>query len=396
MAELETQQPTIDRAARGVPCILQVGAGMDQGGVEQGTLEMARHIVGERWRSLVASGGGRLVDPLLRTGAEHLELPLTSRDPFHIVQNALKLQKIILENGVSLVHARSRAPAWSALLACRLTNTPFITTFHGTYGTRGFGKKLYNSSMLRGQRIIAISDFIKQHILATYTVPEDKIRVVPRGFDPARFAPERITAKQMEDLWELWDVPSLTPVILMPGRLTRWKGQEVFLRALAKIEALSWKAVIVGGEGRKDAYLQRLRFLVQELGIERRVVFAGSMDDMGPVYAASDVVVSASIEPEAFGRIAVEAQAMGRPVIATAHGGSLETIKSGETGWLVRPNDPDKLALAMADAITDMPRLKRMGEAGKTWTRQSYTLTRMCMGEFEVYRDVLGLEPTLV
>ena len=372
-------------------CVLQVTAALGgEGGVERGTLEMANYIASRGWRSMVASAGGILVDDVLRGGSEHFELPLEGKSPSVITTNAFRLKKIIQDNNVSLVHARSRAPAWSAYMACRMTGTPFITTFHGTYGLQNSLKKHYNSVMVKGQKVIAISNFIADHIQANYGVPAHHIRVAHRGFDPRVFNPENVTDQQLEELWERWQVPAHTPVIVLPGRLTRWKGHEAFIRALGTMKGLSWRAVIVGGFDRKHSFYWQMQELTKQLGIDSRVIFHGNSDNMPAIYSAADIVVSASIEPEAFGRVAVEAQSMARPIIATAHGGALETVLNGKTGWLVKPCDVSKMALALTDAVTtDLKKLRKMGAAGREWVECTFTTDKMCAAEFSAYQDVL-------
>jgi glycosyltransferase involved in cell wall biosynthesis len=373
-------------------CVLQVTAALGgEGGVERGTLEMADHIAASGWRSVVASAGGVLVDGLLRGGSEHVTLPLDGKSPAGIMANAFRLKKIIQSGGVSIVHARSRAPAWSAYLACKMTGTPFVTTFHGTYGLQNGLKKNYNSVMVRGSKVIAISTFIADHIKANYGVPEGHIRIAHRGFDPRVFDPAKVPDTAIEALWERWQIPATTPVIVLPGRLTRWKGHEAFIRALGTMKGLPWRAIIVGGFEKKQSFYWQMQELARKLGIEERVIFHGTSSDMPAIYSAADVVVSASIEPEAFGRVAVEAQAMGRPIIATAHGGSLETVKHGETGWLVKPADVSAMALALTDAVTtDLKKLRKMGQAGREWVTAHFTTQTMCAAELAVYREVLG------
>ena len=373
------------------PTILQVGAGLGQGGVERGIVEMAEYLVNHGWRSLVASADGPLVETLLRVGGEHFDLPLTRRDPISIFRNAGRLARIIRANNVSLVHARSRAPAWAAWWACKLTGTPFVTTFHGTYGLQNVFKRAYNSVMVRGRLVIAISGFIKDHICRNYGVDPARIRIAYRGYDPRRFDPTKVESTTLDRLWEEWEIPTLTPVICMPGRLTRWKGHEVFIAALKEMKHLPWKAVIVGGYDTKAGYFTQLWSQVDAADLSRRVLFLGGRDDMADIYAASDVVVCPATEPEAFGRVVVEAQAMGTPVIASNIGGPAETVKSGQTGWLVRPNDPHRLALAMTDAITDSDRLSRMGKAASSWVKETFTTDRMCASELSVYKEILGL-----
>jgi len=370
--------------------ILQVTAGLNEGGVERGTLEMAAYTVARGVESHVASSGGKLVSQLEAGGARHHQLPLARRDPLAILQSSRGLARIIREQGIDLVHARSRAPAWAALLASRWTGTHFLTTFHGTHRIQNHLKWYYNSVMVRGERVIAISDFIRQHIIEHYRVDPGRIDVAPRGFDPAIFDPDSISAAQRAGFRETLGIAAEVPVVALPGRLTRWKGQEPFLRALGALRDLSWQALIIGGAGKKGAYAAELQQLAASLGIGARVHFLGSRSDIASCYAASDLVVSASTEPEAFGRVAVEGQAMARPVIASAHGGSIETVKDGETGWLYDPRSPDALARVLRVALADAALRERVGKAGRSWVLGRFTVERMCAAEWAAYEKVLA------
>lgn len=370
--------------------ILQVTAALEQGGVERGTVEMAAFIVSQGAVSFVASQGGRLVVELERQGSYHFKLPLARRNPFTVLSSALRLKKIILCEDITLVHARSRAPAWAAYIACRLTGVPFVTTFHGTHRIQNRIKKFYNSIMTRGQRIIAISQFIKTHILSNYGIDEKLIDVAPRGFDPDRIDPNKVTAEQLGQLKKQWGLLDDTPVIALPGRLTRWKGQTLFLAALALIKELNWQALIIGGAGHKQNYLDELKDLTCASGLSSRVIFVGDQSDIVPFYALADVVVSASIEPEAFGRVAVEAQAMGKPIIASAHGGALETVRDGETGWLFINNDAADLAAKLRLALAKETDLVRIGSAARNFVKNEYTVEKMCTAEWNCYQRVLA------
>ena len=372
--------------------ILQVTPALGQGGVERGTVEMAAYTVKQGATSLVASQGGQMVQDLISTGARHIILPLERRDPFTIFANAIKLKTIILQEKVSLVHARSRAPAWAALLACRLTGTPFLTTFHGTHRIQNRLKKLYNSSMVRGDRTIAISEFIKRHIITNYQLPEDRIDTAPRGCNPEFFSPTAISQEVLNELRHSLGISSGEVVISLPGRLTRWKGQGLFLQALQKVADLPWKAVLIGGPEKKIAYLEELRAQAVELGIAERVVFVGDQSNIVPYYAISDIIVSASTEPEAFGRVAIEAQAMAKPVIASAHGGSLETVRDGATGWLFESGNVDALAGKLRQCLSSDAERKEMGNRGRQWVKEHFTVEQMCQAEWETYLKVMNVD----
>jgi len=372
--------------------ILQVVAGLHEGGVERGTLEMSEYILGTGAESYVASSGGRLVSDLEEKGARHFLLSLDRRTPWSIAKNAFALAAIIRRYHIDLVHARSRAPAWATLLACKATNVPFLTTFHGTHKIQNGFKRFYNSSMVRGERVVAISQFIRDHLIENYSVPADKIDVAPRGFSPTEFNLNAISLQQVAQLRSSLGIGETDLAVSLPGRLTPWKGQVEFLASLARLADLpGWKALLIGGAGKKLAYEQKLRNLCKEYGLEDRVIFVGSQKNMVLYYAASDLVVSASIEPEAFGRVAVEAQAMAKPVIATAHGGSLETVVDGETGWLVPPADCEAMAAVLREVISGKYRLDKIGLRGRSWVVENFTTDKSCRAEWGAYRKVLDI-----
>lgn len=369
--------------------ILQVTAALEQGGVERGTVEMARFIVSQGAGSFVASQGGRLVGDLVEQGSIHVELPLAKRNPLTIIYSALRLCSYIKKYDISLVHAHSRAPAWAVFFACKITKVPLVTTFHGTHRLQNRFKKLYNSVMTRGQRVIAISQFIRQHIIDNYGIDEALIDVAPRGFDPERINPERVSRSEVVELRKALKLEENVPVMLLPGRLTRLKGQLLFLEALSGLRDIPWQALIVGGAGRKKAYLDELKQMARTLGIKDRIVFAGNQADIAPYYVLADLVISASTEPEAFGRVAVEGQAMAKPVVASAHGGSLETVRDGETGWLFRNRDSGDLADKLRFALGGSVNLEEVGSRGRLWVEENYTINKMCQAEWGVYSKVL-------
>jgi len=371
--------------------ILQVTAALEQGGVERGTAEMAAFIVSQGAQSFVASQGGRLVEELEKNGSKHYFLPLARRNPVTILYSAFQLHKLIRNEEIDLVHARSRAPAWAAFFACKLTGVKMVTTFHGTHRIQNRIKKLYNSVMVRGERVIAISGFIKKHIIENYAVKEERIDIAPRGFDPVVFNPDLISNEARHKLKQSLHLTTVgEKVISLPGRLTRWKGQPLFLEALSRVKDLSWQALLIGGAGKKSAYDNELKALVKKMGIEARVKFLGDQRDIVPYYAISDLVVSVSTEPEAFGRVAVEAQAMAKPIIASAHGGSLETVKDGETGWLFANGDVVDLASKLRYALSEKVDLAEIGALGRQWVAETYTIDKMCQSEWNAYMKVLA------
>ncbi len=374
-----------------VPTILQVLPALETGGVERSAVQIAGAVVRAGWRSLVASAGGAMVRELERSGARHIQLPLDTKNPFAIRRNIERLVRVIEAEQVDLVHARSRAPAWSAWSAAKRTRIPFVTTFHGTYSAGNAFKRLYNAVMVWGDPTIATSEFIARHIMQTYKVPVDRLRLVPNGIDLEKFSPERVQPHRMLQLAKDWRLPDGVPVILLPGRLTRWKGQTVLIEALTLLKRTDIICVLAGSDQGRSDYRQELERLVTGQGLQGHVRIVGDCTDMPAAYMLADVVVSASTEPEAFGRVAVEAQAMGRPIIATDHGGSRETVLPGETGWLVKPGDPVSLATALADAI-DLPTEARLriAEVAIEHVRANYDQQAMCDAGVAVYQEVLS------
>ncbi|MSP48280.1 MAG: glycosyltransferase [Alphaproteobacteria bacterium] len=372
------------------PTILQVLPALETGGVERGAVQIAGATVRAGWRSVVASAGGSLVRELDRSGARHVQLPLDTKNPFAIRANIDRLSRIIQAEGVDLVHARSRAPAWSAWSAAGRAGIPFVTTFHGTYGAGNAFKRLYNAVMAKGDPTIATSEFIAHHIVENYKVPPERLRLIPRGVDLERFSPERVQPHRMLQLVKDWRLPDGVPVVLLPGRLTRWKGQTVLIEAMTLLKRTDIVCVLAGSDQGRTHYSHEIERLVSGQGLSGRVRIVGDCQDMPAAYMLADVVVSASTEPEAFGRVAVEAQAMGRPIIATDHGGSRETIIPGMTGWLVKPGDVGALATALTDAVdlTTEARL-RLAEAAIGHVRAHFDQKAMCEATLEVYREVL-------
>ncbi len=363
------------------------------GGVERGTVEVAGAIVDAGGRAIVASAGGPMAHDLKRVGAEHVIFSLASKSPTVIWANAKKLAKFIRDEKVDLVHARSRAPAWSAWIAAKRTGTPFVTTFHGTYGATNWLKRWYNSIMTRGDRVIAISAFIAGHVRQFYGVQSQKIRTIHRGVDLTRFDPENVSAERMIKLANDWRLTEGLPVVMLPGRLTRWKGQSVFLKAIAKLGRQDIRCLLVGSDQGRTSYRQELETLIEKYDLSGVIRIIEHCADMPAAYMLSDVVVSASTDPEAFGRVVIEAQALGRPIIATDHGGAKETVLVGKTGWLTKPGDDDDLAEALKKVLklTTEERKALSGVAIKN-VRENFSRQAMCDKTLEVYDEVLNLK----
>ncbi len=390
-ADAETQSshsaPEPDAKA---PAVMQVLPRLETGGVERGTVDITTALTAAGRRAIVVSAGGPMVREIERAGGVHITLPVDSKNPLTMRKNVAALTEVIADNNVGLVHARSRAPAWSARPAAERANVPFITTFHGTYNFSNPAKKAYNAIMAKGERVIAISEFIGRHVAEQYDVPEDRIRVIPRGIDLDAFNPEAVSAERMIQLAQAWRLPDDAPVVMLPGRLTRWKGQSVLIEAARRLARPDVRVLLVGDDQGRTGYREELESQIGRIGAEGIIHLTGPCRDMAAAYMLADVVVSASTDPEAFGRVAAEAHAMGRPVIASDHGGARETVIAGETGWLVSPGDADALAQTLRTALT------MTGEERETVARRAiahirdnYTKPQMCAATLAVYDELI-------
>ena len=371
------------------PVVLQVLPALATGGAERGCIDVAVALAAAGGKPLVASSGGAMTRELDRAGVDHIKLPLATKTPWGLYRNVGRLARIIETYGVDVVHARSRAPAWSAWLAAQRTGARFMTTFHAPYNFDGQLKHRYNSVMARGERIIAISDFIRAHILANYPVAPETIRLIHRGIDPAIFAPERVTQPRLIQLAQQWRLPDDRPIILLPGRLTRWKGQLDLIDALAILGRRDVCCLMVGGDQGRTGYRAELERRIVAADLGGVVHLVDHCSDMAAAYALATVVVSASREPEAFGRVIVEAQAMGRPVIVTDIGAVMETVIPDQTAMVVPPANPEALAGALSRALA-LTNEERATQAQRAMAHVSanFNKHRMCRETLEVYREL--------
>jgi glycosyltransferase involved in cell wall biosynthesis len=384
------------------PTILQIIPELDTGGAELSTIEIAGAIEEAGGRAIVLTEGGRLVQRLRDTGAEVRFFPAAAKNPVQLAWNAHRIARAIRRDHIDLIHARSRAPAWSALFAARRTRVPFVTTYHGAYAERSALKRLYNSVMARGEAVIANSHYTADLIRMRYGTPTSRLHVIYRGvdertFDPAGVAPARIVALRTQ-----WGIGTHERVVLQAARLTGWKGQRVLIEAARLLSAQDRleDAVIIlaGGAQGRDGYWAELEQAIDAAGLGGRVRLVGHVDDMAAAFCTAHVAVIASTEPEAFGRTATEAQAMGTPVIATDIGAPPETVKSapraGEpaaTGWLVPPSDPDAIAEGIAAALALTPEERaRMGERARAHVLGAFSLQAMKRETLKIYDALLG------
>jgi glycosyltransferase involved in cell wall biosynthesis len=394
-----TEQMRVKQVANGPagPVILQVLPALGEGGAERGAIDLARYLIREGWRALVASAGGDGEAKLAAAGAVSIKLPLDSKNPFTIRANVHRLQRVIRERGVQLVHARSRAPAWSAYYAARRCGVPFVTTCHGVYeGSERIFKKRYNGIMARGERVIAISEFVAEYLRERYHVPPERLRVIARGVDTEEFDPAAISEERRQALVERWHLQPGTKVLMLPGRVVRRKGHTLLLRAIERLRRCDFVCLLVGEFEPSSSYPGEVEGLIGATGLRDLVRLVGSCEDMPAALMLADVVVAPSTHsPEPFGRVMVEAQAMGKPVIATDVGGLGETLMPAATGWLVPPGDVDELtrALQLALAMPDDARA-RLAARARRFVMRRFTLEQMGKRTLAVYREILdGAEP---
>ncbi|OYV37677.1 MAG: glycosyl transferase [Rhodospirillales bacterium 20-64-7] len=373
--------------------ILQVLPKLDTGGAERVVIEICEAIHRTGHHALIACETGALAQAALRAGAEIVPLPLDTKSPFAIRRNAKRLERLIRARGIALVHAHSRAPAWSALWASRATKTPFVTTYHGAYNENSAIKRRYNSVMAEGDRVIAVSHFIAELIAQRTRIPAERIRVIHGGVDPQRFDPSGIMGDRIARMARDWRVELGDEILLLPGRLTGWKGQRLLLDAMRRMEHQGAIAVFAGGAQGREAYVQELVQHAGRLGIAERLRIVGHVEDMPAAMMLADVVVNASTDPEAFGRTIIEAQAMGRITVAAAHGGARETILPGETGLLFTPRDAQALAASLDTALgMDAPTRIAFGQRARAHIVAHYSVAAMQQAVLDVYAELLVAE----
>ncbi|MGC2410919.1 MAG: glycosyltransferase family 4 protein [Methyloceanibacter sp.] len=388
--------------------ILQVVPRLDAGGSELATVEIAQALVRAGATALVATEGGRMAPEIAAAGGEIVALPVASKNPLTMLANARRLTRLIRERGVDLVHARSRAPAWSALLAARRTGRPFVTTYHGAYGDEGPLKAAYNGVMARGDRVIANSRYTAQMIAERDAQARERIRIIYRGVDGQAFDPKALKPEAVERLRSSWGVPPHTKIVLHAARLTSLKGQRNLIAAAARLEregALDGAVIIFAGDAPgREAYRQELMGLIGSHGLGDRVRLVGHCGGMPAAFLAAHVAVTTSTVPETFGRTSVEAQAMGCPVIVPDLGALPETIvaagqrragqsHAGFTGWLIPPRDVEALADRIRQALELKPSERaEIGARARAHVAASFTLKRMQEMTLAVYDELLGTD----
>ncbi|WP_454760988.1 glycosyltransferase family 4 protein [Caulobacter segnis] len=376
--------------------LLQVTPELETGGAEQTTIDVAHAVVAQGGKALVATKGGRMAARLEADGGRLAQMPAQSKNPLVMLGNAARLIDLIRREKVSLVHARSRAPAFSALWAAHATKVPFVATYHGVYNAKSDLKRWYNAVMTKGDLVIANSEYTRQHVIREHGIAPEKVVAIPRGVDLSRFEPGIVPATRIEALRKAWGVaPDERRLkVLLAGRLTRWKGQGLMIEAMKILKGRGENRILLllaGDDQGRKSYRAELEAAIAAAGLEDAVKLVGHCDDMPAAYLLCDLAIAPSLEPEAFGRTAVEPQVMGRPVLASDHGATRETVSPAETGWLVPPGD----ASAWADALLHACEVgaagrQTMGLAARTRARRLYSVDAMCEATLKVYAHILG------
>jgi glycosyltransferase involved in cell wall biosynthesis len=378
--------------------VLQVIPKLGYGGAETGCYDLAHYLPENNCISFIATSGGELLKYVDKTKVKIFRLPVQSKNPILILINSILLVFIILFFNISIVHARSRAPAWSCWLATKITRRKFVTTFHGTYNFDNRIKKFYNSIMVRADLLIAGSNFIFSHINQNYSKYlnfKKKFLVIFRGINTDYFDPSTTIESEEDKLFEKWKIKRGKKIILMPGRLTSWKGQEMFIEALNKVNTElgheAFYAIILGSDQGRDIFKKKIFRLVEQYRLTNQVRFIDHCKNMPLAYKISDLVVSASIKPEAFGRVSVEAQAMEKPIIASNIGGSNETIINEKTGFLFEAGDSLSLSKKIVEILQlDETTLKSMGNEGRKNVIKKFNIEKMCFSTYSEYKKLLN------
>ena len=379
--------------------VLQVIPRLGYGGSETGCYDLAHYLVENDCSSYIVTSGGELLRYINKKKVKVIRLPVHSKNPILMFFNSLILIFIILFFNISIVHARSRAPAWSCLLATKVTRMKFVTTFHGTYNFNGFMKKFYNSVMLRSDLIIAGSNFIFSHINENYSEYlinlKKKFLVIFRGINTDYFNSNAIKQLEENKLISFWNIDKNKKLILLPGRLTSWKGQEMFIEAInlvnKEIDPETFNVVILGSDQGRKIYKQKLLRLVEQHRLANQVKFIDNCKSMPVAYKISDLIVSSSIEPEAFGRVAVEAQSMEKPIIASNIGGSKETVINDKTGFLFEAGKPASLSKKIIEVLQlDETTLKFIGNEGRKNVIKKFNIEKMCFSTYSEYKKIIN------
>ncbi len=379
--------------------VLQVIPRLGYGGAETGCYDLAHFLAEKDCKSYIVTSGGPLLKFIRKDKVKVIRLPVQSKNPILILLNFIALSLIILFLKINIVHARSRAPAWSCFFACIITGRKFITTFHGTYNFSNSIKKFYNSIMVRSHVVIAGSNFIFDHINKNYKnllKSGKRVLVIFRGINTEYFSNSSVSNEQINKLSNNLSLNTNSFKILLPGRITRWKGQEMFIRSLyllkTKYKKDNFQGIIIGNHQGRKVYFKKLISMTEKYDLKKNIYFVSALRDMPSIYYLTDVVVSASIKPEAFGRVAVEAQAMQKIILASNFGGSKETIIDGKTGFLFKNGSSESLAKHLNNVMEmDKDKLQSIGNEGRKNVLLKFDVEKMCQSTFTEYKKLLNI-----
>ena len=374
------------------PVIVQILPALNRGGVERGTVEVADAIVKNGWKSVVISNGGLLTSQLKRVGATVYEVPVHRKNPFLWGSARRQIKRILQQEGADIVHVRSRAPAWIALPAANSLGIATVSTVHSKFAPANIFKKIYNGKMLKADRVIAISHFVENEILSHYgkSGVAEKLSVIHRGVDLGMFDPKAVNQQRIIAEADRLGLPDDKSIIMLPARATSWKGHEILIQALAQLSDKDAILMLLGIEDGPPAYAEKLRTIAVRYGLGGRVRIGAGSRDMPAALMLADVVAMPSIKPEPFGRVAIEALAMGRPVVAFRHGGAVESIDEGRTGWLADPLSVDSLAEALQTALSLTPRKRRaLAKDARQQMTDQFSKDMMCERTLAVYKSLL-------
>jgi len=373
--------------------VIQMLPDLNEGGVEQGTLEIGNALSRAGHRSIVISRGGRLVERLEKEGSRHIAMPYIGEKTPRCLLHLWPLRRLMLDSTINILHLRSRLPAWVGYLAWKSlpmqTRPRLVTTCHGFYSTNA-----YSAIMAKGEKVIAVSRVIAEHIHEVYRVPSKRIKIIYRGVDPEDYHPGRISPHRIARLKSKWRIGNLeSPILLIPARVTRLKGHDLLVRALSRLPHRDWTLICAGDFNPETAFFKQIRQFYTEKGLASQVHFVGHCDDMPAAMRLADIIVSASTRPESFGRTIVEAQALERAVVAPAHGGSLETVDNLRTGWLFKPNDVESLQHILSLALAGVGTANEFGRRGRQRVIERFTLAQMCRATIDLYQGLLRQAP---
>jgi glycosyltransferase involved in cell wall biosynthesis len=374
------------------PVIVQILPALNRGGVERGTVEVADAIVKNGWKSIVISNGGLLTSQLKRVGATVYEVPVHRKNPFSWGSARRQVKRILQQEGADIVHVRSRAPAWIALPAANSLGIATVSTVHSKFAPANIFKKIYNGKMLKADRVIAISHFVENEIFTHYgkSGVAEKLSVIHRGVDLGMFDPKAVNQRRIIAEVDRLGLPDDKSIIMLPARATSWKGHEILIQALAQLPDKDAILMLLGIEDGPPAYAEKLRAMAVRYGLGGRVRIGAGSRDMPAALMLADVVAMPSIKPEPFGRVAIEALAMGRPVVAFRHGGAVESIDEGRTGWLADPLSVNSLAEALQTALSLTPRKRRaLAKDARQQMTDQFSKDMMCKRTLAVYKSLL-------